>query len=179
MIPDPYRKTVKIPIKIINGTLYQYPDKPLPKLKDGTIGDLVVPSYAFREQETAKQLNKEHKELFLPAKTVLIAEITVQHIPKHLRKSIEEKLPGFLHIGVKFILLQDQLIQHRGSKNSKLQPCKCKIPSIDKDAKSINHAYSLISRAYEPHRISHTGNVFSKVYYKDKYWHPLKQLRGY
>lgn len=44
---------------------------------------------------------------------------------------------------------------------------------------SLNHAFTLLSQAYEKHRISNTGNVYSRVFYqdRDKRWYPLDDLR--
>ncbi len=180
MIPDPYCKTVKIPVKITNGVAYLFPEGKLPELEDGTIGDLVVPAYAFKNPKLAAVFTKEFKEQFLPATTLLIAQINPEHVPKHFRDKCRTDLPGLLGTGVEFILTEEQTILRRGAKSAELMSCKCKIPSLGKKAKSINHAYTLISQAYEPRRMSHTGNVFSKIFYsKDKRWQPLKCLRGY
>lgn len=44
---------------------------------------------------------------------------------------------------------------------------------------SLNHAFTLLSREYEKHRISNTGNVYTRVFYqdRDKCWYPLDDLR--
>jgi hypothetical protein len=45
---------------------------------------------------------------------------------------------------------------------------------------SLNHAYTALSEAFEPWRISHTGNIYSRILYKehnDK-WYPLETLRN-
>ena len=46
-------------------------------------------------------------------------------------------------------------------------------------AASLNHAVTLLSEAYETQRLSHTGNVYSRVLYqsKNKRWYPLDVLR--
>lgn len=46
-------------------------------------------------------------------------------------------------------------------------------------ARSLNHAFTLLSEKFETHRISHTGNVFQRVFYRehDGWWRPLRQLR--
>lgn len=83
---------------------------------------------------------------------------------------------------MEIILLEEQQILQRGTKTAKLLPCKCNIPSLHQEARSINHAYTLISQAFEPDRSSHTGNAFTKVFYFDNrrnIWQPLKALRGY
>ena len=56
----------------------------------------------------------------------------------------------------------------KGSKLGRLGPVKCIIPSLKEPrAESLNHAYRLVSEAFEPERISHAGNVFKKVVYVD------------
>lgn len=45
---------------------------------------------------------------------------------------------------------------------------------------SLNHAFTKLSEAYEPWRISHTGNVYQRFLYKEKdgRWYPLELLRN-
>lgn len=49
----------------------------------------------------------------------------------------------------------------------------------ERTATSLNHAFTLLSQAYETHRISNTGNVYSRVFYQDRdeCWYPLDDLR--
>jgi hypothetical protein len=44
---------------------------------------------------------------------------------------------------------------------------------------SLNHALTVLSEKYETWRISHTGNVYSRVWYLSRSgkWYPLKMLR--
>lgn len=46
-------------------------------------------------------------------------------------------------------------------------------------AKSLNHAFTILSEIYETQRLSHTGNVYERVFYqeKDGRWCPLDWLR--
>ncbi|MCO6509776.1 MAG: hypothetical protein J5I65_03210 [Aridibacter famidurans] len=50
------------------------------------------------------------------------------------------------------------------NRSSSLYGCKVSLESVGMEAESLNHAYSIISELFEPHRISHTGNVFEKCY---------------
>lgn len=45
--------------------------------------------------------------------------------------------------------------------------------------RSLNHAYSILSETFEPWRISHTGNIYKHVLYKERNdnWYPLDLLR--
>lgn len=49
----------------------------------------------------------------------------------------------------------------------------------ESSARSLNHAFTLLSRAYETHRISNTGNVYRHCFYQetDQCWYPLDDLR--
>lgn len=46
--------------------------------------------------------------------------------------------------------------------------------------KSLNHAYTLLSERIELDRMSHTGNVYQLIFYKesDGKWYPLDKLRN-
>lgn len=46
-------------------------------------------------------------------------------------------------------------------------------------ATSLNHALPLLSQVYETHRISNTGNVYTRVFCQEKNdrWYPLNDLR--
>jgi hypothetical protein len=70
-------------------------------------------------------------------------------------------------------------LQVRGDQEARLCPCVCAIPSLDKKAQSLNHAFTLISEAYETLRRSHSGNVFERVYAQDKTnkWVSLDEIR--
>ena len=48
-----------------------------------------------------------------------------------------------------------------------------------KTATSLNHALTLLSQAYEKHRISNTGNVYTRIFYEEASGHcfPLNDLR--
>ncbi len=50
----------------------------------------------------------------------------------------------------------------------------------DEPAISLNHAFTLLSEAYEPWRKSHTGNIYDRMFYKEKNgkWYPLEVLRN-
>ena len=76
-------------------------------------------------------------------------------------------------------LKQDLKIRIRGDQEAKLEPCSCLIPSLEREATSVNHAFTLISEAYETERLSHTGNVFERAYTPvgPKRWQTLDDLR--
>ena len=57
-----------------------------------------------------------------------------------------------------------------------------KLPELvfDKPVASINHAYTKLSEIFETWRISHTGNIYKRVLYRERNgkWYPLEVLRN-
>jgi hypothetical protein len=76
-------------------------------------------------------------------------------------------------------LKQELKIRIRGDQEARLEPCSCLIPSLEREATSVNHAFTLISERYETGRLSHTGNVFERSYTPvgPKRWQTLDDLR--
>lgn len=44
---------------------------------------------------------------------------------------------------------------------------------------SVNHAFTVLSEKFEPWRLSHTGSIYERVFYRepDNFWYPLDDLR--
>lgn len=63
-----------------------------------------------------------------------------------------------------------------------LQSTRIRLPDVasKESVSSLNHAFTKLSEAYEPWRISHTGNVYQRFLYKEKdgRWYPLEFLRN-
>lgn len=53
-------------------------------------------------------------------------------------------------------------------------------PVSTKPAESLNHAFTLLSEKFEPWRLSHTGNIYDRVLYREANgkWYPLNVLRN-
>lgn len=60
--------------------------------------------------------------------------------------------------------------------SSVVMPAGSSVPT----ASSLNHAVTLLSEQHETHRISHTGNVYERVFYQEGSgrWFPLAYLRS-
>jgi hypothetical protein len=50
----------------------------------------------------------------------------------------------------------------------------------DKVVDSLNYAFTCLSEEYEPWRKSHTGNIYDRIFYKEKNdkWYPIDVLRN-
>jgi len=57
LIPDPYERTVPVPVKIVNGVPRPFYGGAWPLLEEGPIGDLVLPAYAFKNPRDATLLS--------------------------------------------------------------------------------------------------------------------------
>jgi hypothetical protein len=59
---------------------------------------------------------------------------------------------------------------------------KLPIKEDDKDVfvDSLNYAFTRLSEEYEPWRISHTGNIYDRIFYKENNgsWYPIDLLRN-
>ena len=72
-------------------------------------------------------------------------------------------------------------IKLKGHEIMEVIPSRFGLPKDVSDIQpvSLNHAYTLLSEVYETHRMSHTGNIFERVFYQgaDDRWYPLGLLR--
>jgi len=182
MIPDPIKKNVLIPIRILKGEPHFLYGGELPKLAEGTIGDLIVPRYSVIDKQKLSLLELEETKVFIPKPATLMVQVSPKD--KDAQKPGIMKLPLYPYkngLFVKIVLEEDLNINLRSTKKGELQDCLCSIPSMpEAETKSINHSYSIISQHYETHRRSHSGNVFDKVFFWNdrKLLKPLKELRN-
>lgn len=176
---------VRIPVRVNdNGRVELRHGRPLPKMRDGTIGILEVPHYAITDNELFDRLQEKRVEPFLEPESVVMFAIDGDHTPKDIRnhlilgESFGINVPHLVNVELKESPLNLLL---RGTSRARLGSVTCWIPALDIEAKSLNHAYRLISERFEPERISHTGNVFELGYYEDeeKGWMPLEYRRAY
>lgn len=181
-------RTAIIPVRFVDGTFVNLITKePLKELRNNSTFDLVVDAYEIADPALLSLLNDEREVDLLPAGEILLANISDKSVPDHLSKFTSRPDGLFRSVGGLFveIHLETQLgMLLRGTKTPALSDCRCFIPALNETAASINHAYTLISTAFEPDRRSHTGNVFDKVFYFSKHrgdlfgsWAELRLLR--
>jgi hypothetical protein len=175
-----FDKTVVIPMRVVDGRFeYFYGGTP-PVISNGVIVDLVVPEWAIEDKAFVQILQASHSEPFLPIEASVYSAVSSEQAPEALKVhalSLSSILRGHVppatasqfpakHF-VRIEMKQPLQIRLRGTKPTRLVPAKCSIPGINKEAQSLNHAYRLISEAFEPDRIAHSGNVFEQMLYVD------------
>lgn len=159
-------KYIGIAFKVVKGKLVHSADETaITELYDGVTGEVII--------------DKPEKN-FLPAGTILYARLRPTMVPTIPGDSIIE-IPGAVGTTATIILEEPLRISFQRKKEGQLLPCKCTVPSLPNARKpsSVNEAYTVISEKFEPHRRSHTGNVFNCVYYQPSpgRWQPLGELR--
>ncbi len=177
MITNRFNKTVVIPTKVVSGKFQYFYGGPLPKLRDGTIFDLVVPEQAIEDKTFLGVIENSHFEELLSKDKTIYAAVSSSQVPTNLRDSafsmgslnLDPVIASFFNDArfVKIVLDEPLYLQLRGTKQGRLKPVKCTIPDLNEKAISLNHAYRLVSEAFEPQRISHVGNVFQKMLFID------------
>lgn len=182
MVENDYQNSVQIPVRVRDGAVELLYGGALPTLQEGTVGTLTVPAHAFLDQEMLNQLSRGLTVPRLSAGTELLALMKTHRNDPQLIKQKEGGIRtteegSFAQI----ILLDDLDVRLRGSKRATLGTCRCNMPALpDKLARSVNHAYTMLSEHFERDRISHTGNVFELVYFRrgaKNEWLPLDALR--
>lgn len=186
-VPEKDKKTVRIFVRITkDGKVLKYDNTPLPKVQDGTLGDLVLPTFGLVDEAERQQLETESSVELLPANSHVFVGLNLgamegDHRSKLVR-SEDLKIWHHRYCFAEVLLLEPLKLHFRGSfKEPCLEACKCTIPVLENvEARSLNHAFTLLSAKYETKRISHVGNVFTRVFFRDqKGWRSLNEARGY
>lgn len=174
-------KKIKIPVKIENGRITYLGEDILLKLNNNIKAELHVSENAIKDFDLrSKFLDSEIIPVLKPPQILLV---------EMQNKSVSDKIQDYFYqvrskykIHNRFLaeveLLSPLYIEFFKHKKSTFRPCKLNIPFINKEALSLNHAYTLLSEEIETYRRSHTSNVFERVYFhKDNSWYPLQVLR--
>lgn len=167
-------KTIKIPVTVKNGAVIFPDDFNLNALNKEFQAEIILSETDFADKRVFQLLAKETEVEFLPEGTSLLVNVsTKERIGEDLERKIiktgentpQGKYGGFIEI----ILHAEQRIMLRGTKLGQLLDCPIFIPALPEEtAKSINHAYKIISTKFELWRRSNTGSVFLKVFYKNE-----------
>jgi hypothetical protein len=182
MTPDPFRRTLRLPIQLNDGEWCLQYGGPLPALKDGALADLVIESHYLEDQDEVAHLEVKKTVTLMEAGCRLMARMSLDYCDTMTGLDDQKQPEPKVNYPVAFvpICLKEALkLTLVAGKPAHLSECDCELPSIMLEAKSVNHAYTLASRHYEKRRRSSGGNVFNCVYYWDDAGvrRPLKELR--
>jgi antitoxin component of MazEF toxin-antitoxin module len=181
--------TLRFSGNTVLGVIVPEDDFRLLGLAEGTRLTITVDSDSIPEDEIRRELLARTSAVLLPKGTLVVATvgdsggITVSD--NEYAKVVARTAPGVpkYHrwhdvIPVEVILMEDLAVSTRVHGGRRLHSCRCRIPYLEAEARSLNHALSLIVRHFEPSRISAVSNAFKAIYVaaKDDKWCRLEEL---
>lgn len=201
---DPsWTEKVTVPVKRVGERWEFFYGGDVP-VKEGTLGELTINADRITDDRFQKRMLKETKVKILEeGATIFIAlsdpspdwARTVRHNPPVDHSDVPAgttrfepvtigppRRPSKMQQELTFDLRQGGLwLSLKGLEKSELECSTIVMPEgfADRTAVSLNHALTLLSKAYETHRISNTGNVYTRCFYQEYNgrWYPLANLR--
>ena len=144
--------------------------KPFPALKNNTPVEIIVPIHGFKNDEDKIKYALENQTILFPSRAELWVNLPSSGSKLNKERSIHSDIvmgdTFQAGLATKIILEEPLILITQGATRGRLKNCRVSIPLLKDEAKSLNQAFTLLSRVYEPERLSHTGNVFRHVYYK-------------
>lgn len=185
MVDGFFERTIRIPLRVVEGEFKPFYGSTMPRLVDGAIVDLVIPEYALRADDFARFQAERSVQLFPKDSELMIGLRPPGRIPYTLctREDLGKSRVVSSHRAFACVkLLEGLTLCLRRGKRAFLRQSACEVPALglEAEAKSLNDAYTLLSQKYEPDRRSHTGNVFREALYWDEsqeFWRWLDDLR--
>ncbi len=187
MIPDSLAQSVRLPVRFRDGKWELLTGGPLPAIKDGTVGDIEIAAHRITDGRVREALTEWHAAPLLTAGSEVFVHIDNRRgDPRAASLDIPDPPSSTAPAYVPVHLKEDLFLRWRPSLRPTLAVCWVHIPALpEATPNSLNEAYTLISEEFEPHRRSHTGNVFKKVFVRGadasistgSEWFPLGFLR--
>jgi len=184
--------TLKIPVHYINGAWEMIYGGNIP-VKEGATGVLQIQEDHIKDKELTSILKRKQVFKIIEADTpLMIAVSPSENLSPELKKHLKNIKTDFHRVSL--FGSNDQFIEvissgislvFEGLNPKGIESGTTLLPSIDtkvdffRTANSLNHALTILSEIYETERISHTGNIYKRVFYKDtnNYWYPIEDLR--
>jgi hypothetical protein len=183
---------LKIPVHYINGTWEMIYGGNIP-VREGATGVLQLQEDHIRDSELISILKRKQVfEILKPDTPLMIAVNPSDNLSQELKKHLKTIKTDFYRASL--IGSNDQFIEVisggislvlEGLSPKGIESGPILLPYIDsqvefsRTANTLNHALTILSEIYETERISHTGNIYKRVFYKDtnNYWYPIEDLR--
>ena len=177
-----FEKHLRIGVRFDGAKFVLLDGSALPVLSKDAVADLVLAPESIVDVnvrahflgEVLVQILEEHSHILIGVSPTMVEDLKSDDL---IRPDVFPIASDYWFVWVR--LEADLKLQVRGDQEARLCPCVCAIPSLDKKAQSLNHAFTLISEAYETLRRSHSGNVFERVYAQVTAgkWQTLDEIR--
>ena len=159
--------TTTIPIEFKNGKIYLENGKKLPKIADGARAEIIIPTFYIEDKKIKQEFNKEEIFTLFEKNIKLYVEMNIRNFEHNTKDEYDATIYFQNRNLIEIELINDLKIKERGTKFPRLEFCNVKTTKLNIEAKSLNEIYSKLSLIYENHRMSHTGNVFDKIYFSE------------
>lgn len=185
---DKSEKTIRIPVKLNNGKAYLAFDEEIELtglLPGNCSAEIIMKADLLKDPRLEQLFNLHFSTAMLPKNTKVfcnlrasVPKVSIDDVRMFLNPSTFIK-EIFYYDNYNFaeVVLRDNLeLVYRGTKEAQINSCECYIPLLDCNARSLNHAYTLLSQKYQTGRTAHTGNVFENFYYFNYHAGEIVQL---
>lgn len=191
---------LRLPVRVVDGVIeFEYGGR-LP-IRQDAYAELIVDKEDIEDPEFLDVVSERRIIKILPEGATLYAVLSSNgpiSIPSEdikLGKWFDERrfpsYPHFVPIKIgplhRWQAAPDQRhegglwLEMEGNRSIQMVSSSIELPlvQVTDPIRSLNHAYTILSEHFEPHRISHTGNVYEQVLYQEAngYWYPLKLFR--
>jgi hypothetical protein len=177
-----FEKRLRIGVRVEEFGIVLLDGRPLPQLHLGSVGEIVFAPECFVNERVRNGFTEEKNVPFLAEGSTIMMGVSPSAIEHTAQKGLIHPnslqiLSEYLFVAVR--LEANQRLHVRGDHVAKLARCPCSIPALNMKADSLNHAFTMISIAYETSRQAHTGNVFDRAFAEDDSgkWESLDELR--
>ena len=165
-----FEKHLRIGVRFEGSGFVLLDGKPLPKLAEGSVADLVVAPESIKDESIRFSLTSEKSMNLLEKGATVMIGVSPNMIEDIFAEGLIPasalSIPSpYLFVAV--VLNADLWLQVRGDQEARLSSCTCTITALGAKADSLNHAFTVISQAFETKRRSHSGNVFERAFAHD------------
>jgi hypothetical protein len=195
-------KRVSIPVRRVGNKWEYFYGGDVP-VREGTPGELKVDLAAITDERFSQRLTAEVSIKILGEGAKLLVALSDPKAPPHtpsIPKGIsaldlpagttrmetvvigpEKPVPAAQADGPPKPEAGGLWLVFKGLNKTEIRGSTIRLPEVagHKVAISLNHAYTVLSELIETQRISHTGNIYTKVFYREESgrWYPIDDLR--
>ncbi|MEI2719916.1 MAG: hypothetical protein V9E87_07190 [Gemmatimonadales bacterium] len=146
------------------------------------MGEMLITTADLADKALAERLAAPARYSMLPVGTELLVGLKAVTRDDHLCPTEEGPRPIWLGELAPLWLEEPLDLEVTAALSGRLCACRCSSPALNgRHAVSLNHGFTLLSERYETDRLSHTGNVFKRVFFFDEIlhrWLPLEEQRS-
>ena len=204
---NPIPKRLKLPVHLVNGRWEFFYGGAVP-VADGTQAEMLIDSARIADKDFLDRITQRVVSHCLPRGTRLMVALSIHDPTGHevlvrpnglSPSNIKVDSSHLPAVATQFVPVTLGAVRKTPTTEmfwgdgglwmvvSGLGECELISSSVDfpeelamESAQSLNHAFTKLSERFETHRLSHTGSVYSRVFYleSDLRWYPLEYLKS-